>query len=357
LGGAALQRCDYSFLSGTIRRGASRAFLLPKGRMVWQNLRFRMKQHLEPRRRKPTYRFGIGEWYGKTFTKLSAIERRDNAEQQFTNNPPDRQCPFLSDQGHDVACWKKGGVCSLRLYEKTPEGEVRLAPTRATLRATCPSRFEQDRTIYGWIGEVVLGSNAAVSIGQVNFLERMPLIGDDPDESQQPEAVEEVGRIDNVLIVPGSDPLSWCPVEIQAVYFSGRKMELEFANIRAYDGEGLPFPVAHRRPDYRSSGPKRLMPQLLVKVPTLRRWGKKMAVVVDEDFFAALGRMEAVPDISNCDVAWFVVKFVDGAGGAILERKNVFLTTLESSQSGLVAGRPIRKEEFEQRIRARLPAS
>jgi hypothetical protein len=174
------------------------------------------------------------------------------------------------------------------------------------------------------------------------------------ESDKESAAAEEVGRIDNVLIVQGSAPLLWCPVEIQAVYFSGDKMELDFAGIRSRDLPAVPFPAGRRRPDYRSSGPKRLMPQLLVKVPTLRRWGKKIAVVVDEDFFAELGRMEPVADVSNCDVAWFVVAFNESERGFKIERKTVFLTTLESSQSGLVAARPVKKEEFEKRIQAKL---
>jgi hypothetical protein len=126
-------------------------------------------------------------------------------------------------------------------------------------------------------------------------------------------------------------------VEIQAVYFSGDSMNRDFQGILSREGQGLPFPAGKRRPDYRSSGPKRLMPQLQIKVPTLRRWGKKMAVVVDEDFFKAMGRMKTEDEMSNCDVAWFAVRYDEalslGAGG-------VYLTTLEESVDSLAAGAP-----------------
>src|SRR5262249_29127554 len=75
---------------------------------------------------------------------------------------------------------------------------------------------------------------------------------------------------------PNADPLRWCALEIQAVYFSGKSMGREFAAIAQHEGLAIPFPAAHRRPDYRSSGPKRLMPQLQIKVPHCdgggRRW-------------------------------------------------------------------------------------
>ena len=51
--------------------------------------------------------------------------------------------------------------------------------------------------------------------------------------------------------------------------------------IAAYEGDRLPFPIG-QRPDYRSSAPK-IMPRQ-IKVPALRRWGKKM--VVADHFFA-----------------------------------------------------------------------
>jgi hypothetical protein len=73
------------------------------------------------------------------------------------------------------------------------------------------------------------------------------------------------------------------------VYFYGASMTAEFKMLRYHEAAGVPFLAGHR-PDYRSSGPKRLMPQLQIKVPSLRRWGKKMAVVVDEASSVRQGR-------------------------------------------------------------------
>ena len=53
---------------------------------------------------------------------------------------------------------------------------------------------------------------------------------------------------------------------MQAVYFSGKSMENDFVQMRTWTGPGLLFPQVQRRPDFRSSGPKRLMPQLQIKV-------------------------------------------------------------------------------------------
>ena len=97
------------------------------------------------------------------------------------------------------------------------------------------------------------------------------------------------------------------------------------------------------------------MPQLQIKVPSLRRWGKKMAVVVDRSFFLAMGKMRAVPNISNCDVAWFVLTYKQTAEGLYsLSEDQVQFTTLEDSVEGLTAGVPVSLETFEKRILAKL---
>jgi hypothetical protein len=127
-------------------------------------------------------------------------------------------------------------------------------------------------------------------------------------------------------------------------------MQVDFDNLGQDRGDAIPFPVGRRRPDFRSSGPKRLMPQLQIKVPTLRRWGKKMAVVVDEQFMSSLGRMETVPDISNADVAWFVVRPGEANGQPTLERGQVYFTQLEAAVQGLIAGRPVTQTRFEELI-------
>ena len=163
-----------------------------------------------------------------------------------------------------------------------------------------------------------------------------------------------MGKIDHVIVHPGAEPLKWCALEMQAVYFSGASMSKEFSFLRESGLSDLPFPRGVRRPDFRSSGPKRLMPQLQIKVPALRRWGKKMAVLVDRSFFAALGRMDDIVDMSNCDIAWFVVRYDEDEKAAHLEPDFVRLTTLERAVEGLTAGRAVSLAAFEDRIREKL---
>jgi hypothetical protein len=312
-----------------------------------------MAKQKAAKEKKPQLRFGIGEWYGRPLVQLTAEERHYYASIQAMPKEecPPQPCPFLSKPGKLVKCSKAGGICSLRLYEKSQTtGGVVVAPTGSTLRTTCPARFEQNGTIYHWIGETILGNAQAVPIGQTPFLEPIETMGKVNLGKRR-----EVGRIDNILVVPDSKPLEWCPVELQAVYFSGKKMAHDFENIATSKSTELPWPVVNRRPDYRSSGPKRLLPQLSTKVPTLGLWGKKMAVVVDEDFFNQLGVMKSANDLSNSDLAWFVVRYEEGPQGFVLKPKGeAFITTLKEAGEALVAATPVPRQKFEATIQTKL---
>jgi hypothetical protein len=292
----------------------------------------------------PAPRFSIAEWHGIPITSLTVEQRRELAARQFTA-PGERNplpCPFKP--GTD--CWKESGVCTVRLYGRD-ETTLDAVISDPVLRTMCPTRFEEDNVIIRWVGETILGCSEPQIIPQVPFL-NPPLLEDGSAISDR-----EVGKIDNILLVPHVEPLQWCALEIQSVYFSGEAMENEWALLRDYIGEGLPFPATSHRPDTRSSGPKRLMPQLQTKVPSLRRWGKKMAVVVDLGFFRALGMttMRTVSDISNSDVVWFVLDFQESDEGHFkLIPYKPYPTTLETTIEGLTAGIPTSLRTFESRI-------
>jgi len=291
-------------------------------------------------------RFGIGEWFGRLVDGLSEAERGRLCE-AARKKAGHAECPFRpAEDDVPAVCNKEGGVCSLRFYEQTGQGGVVPASRfGALLDTTCPNRFLEGDVVVRWVGDTILGCNRPMIVSEVGFLR-----GDGG-------AGKDVGRIDCVLIDPGRSDLSWCALEYQAVYFSGDKMGPEYEALASHRGAGVPFPVGRHRPDYRSSGPKRLMPQLQIKVPTLRRWGKKMAVVVDRAFFGQLSKMEGVADISNADIAWFVVNYREERGRAFLVPDFVHYTTLERAVDGLTAGLPLSLDEFEAGIRAKLPKS
>ncbi len=110
----------------------------------------------------------------------------------------------------------------------------------------------------------------------------------------------------DIVIASNQAASEWYGLEIQVVYFSGDGMAREFEQLRSDGGSAPPMPVGRRRPDWRSSSAKRLMPQLEVKTPTLRRWGKKLAVAVDWSFFEAIGGRSDNPshDLNDGDIVW-----------------------------------------------------
>ncbi|MFB3814636.1 MAG: NotI family restriction endonuclease [Terriglobales bacterium] len=272
---------------------------------------------------------------------------------------PKNQEPSTGDNAADagknrpekVDCHKDSGICSLRSYERSRQtGVVTTDSRRSNLVATCPSRFEQNDTIYSWVNEVVLPNDVATPIREIPFLKRSPKLG------ETAESKREAGRIDSVLVVPNTDPLRWCPIEKQAVYFSGKKMALEFEAIAKTRGDDIQFPVISRRPDYRSSSAKRLLPQLETKVTALSKWGKKTAVIVDEEFFREFAPMEEEQHITNSEIVWFVVKYELEEDRFVLKRAFTRLATLKNSIQAVIAAQPIPLPEFEATLKAKLQA-
>lgn len=268
-----------------------------------------------------TARYGIAEWYGRDLLTLPADERHRLAE--AARNGDEQPCPFTGGR-----CSKDGGVCSLRLYD----GPASPAGPNVV---TCPTRFEQDRLLLLWLAEIMGYDTDAMMAREVPFM-----VG---------PTGAAAGMIDLVVAVDDSE-LRWCGLEVQAVYFSGNKMALEFDRIASADA--VPFPAGHRRPDWRSSSAKRLMPQLQVKVPTLRRWGAKIAVAVDLPFYEAIGGPSSSPsrDLDAGDVIWLVSEAHDGR----LDRRHWEVLTLEATCDKLLAAAPVTRSAFEQTLRAKL---
>jgi hypothetical protein len=289
-------------------------------------------------------RYGAAELYGFEVSALPPEKLQELARAKNRDMP----CPFKPQETAQriPRCHKKGGVCSLRQYVQE-HGEVRVTGQPAT---TCPARFLERKLIFEWVGEILLGTKSPLVISELPFLMSPQLA-----EEEEGDA-DAVGKIDSVLVNPdGTDTLKWCALEMQAVYFSGKSMENDFAEMRSWQGPGLVFPKVQRRPDFRSSGPKRLMPQLQIKVPTISRWGKKMAVIIDKAFWESLGAIRETRDLSNAEIAWFVVSYGEPIDGRFpLQCEGVHYTTLNHAIEGLTGGTPMSLENFENEIRARM---
>ena len=278
-------------------------------------------------------RYGIAEWYGEPFAEMAPSRRQELARIALGEDESLPVCPF---QHGNVTCSKKGGVCSIQRYGVVSEEQLvdRIRTREGLPVITCPRRFEQNDLIPKWLAKIVDFSDA--------FLAReVPFMRSTSTE-------KSAGRIDLVLANNKRiDRASqWFGLEIQAVYFSGRSMSAEFSLLRKDDGRLPPATTAVRRPDWRSSSAKRLMPQLQVKAPTLRRWLTKLAVAVDFPFFDAIGGQSAKPsqDMNDGDIMWLIPQISEQYQ---LEAVHWEVLSLEDSSKKLLAADTIRRDEFE----------
>jgi hypothetical protein len=346
----------------------------------------------KPKSQRPvvTERLGLAEWFGRPVWSLTPEERTDFARLAAMDpKSANKQCPFRMER-----CGKKGGACSFIPYaiSKQPDDTCEGRPLLDRgIETFCPSRFWEARSVFRRVAKVIFeqpeGSRVFV-VREVDFLKSVKqmrtlldaastathpsLAAASSDTSYGEDETDDdqrgVGRMDLVMVcVDESDRLlDWCAVEMQSVYFSGDRMTPYFKAL----GEGAQAcpPVGNRRGDYRSSGPKRLMPQLQVKVPSLSRWGKKMVVVVDDRFMGELGLMREAKETSNADIVWCIVRYgaQDGTGtettdAASTDRFTIadmrfYKTTLEASIAGLTSGEPVAKAHFEKAILRRRSA-
>ena len=240
-------------------------------------------------------RYGIAEWYGRRFTALSPEERALYAGHALENCRPLPACPF---QNAEPQCSKRGGVCSIQRYGQGDNGRLGEPVTGPVI--VCPRRFEEGHVLVRWLAEIV-----GFAPGEAMLAREVPFM-------RSATTDRAAGKIDLVVARDRNGELTWYGLEIQAVYFSGQGMTSEFEVLRGDGHERPPFPNAVRRPDWRSSSAKRLMPQLQIKVPTLRRWASKIAVAVDRPFFDAIGDPSPSPsrNLTDGDIVWLVPELV-----------------------------------------------
>jgi hypothetical protein len=126
---------------------------------------------------------------------------------------------------------------------------------------------------------------------------------------------KKIGKVD-FLIAKLDDhdrPVDFAALEVQAVYFSGEEIK---SAVKEFLRTGQLPEDAYRRPDWRSSIQKRLMPQLSLKVPIFRRWGKKFFVATDSVFFGNIPSFRKVESFPNSEITWLVYPFAASGNGA-----------------------------------------
>lgn len=303
--------------------------------------------------------WGIAEWYGRDVATMSERERLASADQAIASKlaglaaAPQPVCPFMDTIKPGALCNKVGGVCSIRKYEAADDAVSVTDDQPTTL---CPSRFLEHRgesSIFSYIAQEFFGtSSGAKVLKEIPFLEKESIDG--------LERGAKAGRIDWIVVPnPKPDvaqemaPLDWIAVETQGVYFSGDSM---WPDIEAYskDPSKLHYPAGKRRPDYRSSGAKRLSPQLDAKSPVMMRWGRKVVVVVDLAFFGELGSLREARDFENSEVIWLVMRY-DEHMELVTDR--VRFSLLRDSIAALQATNAVDRSLFETMLKNELAST
>ncbi len=210
--------------------------------------------------------------------------RIDDLSDEATRHRRYRLCPFnnkvpscTKDKAEDPL-----GVCSVYTGE------------RVTI--TCPIRFRQDWLIVSDAADFFFApSTKWTALTEIRLTDA---------------SGKSAGNIDIVLVAYDEQGsiTDFGALEIQAVYISGnirnpfsaymddpeRNTALDWRGERNYP-----------RADFLSSSRKRLAPQLIYKGGILHAWRRRMAVAVDQTFFATLPGLPSVP-AEQADVAWLV---------------------------------------------------
>ena len=99
------------------------------------------------------------------------------------------------------------------------------------------------------------------------------------------------------------------------------------------------------------------MPQLQIKVPTLRRWQAKMAVLVDRPFFDSIGGPSAAPsrDLGDGDIIWMAADMdCSDPMASRLTKGHWEVMTLEASSDKLLAAETVPQQDFLDSLRQKL---
>jgi hypothetical protein len=155
---------------------------------------------------------------------------------------------------------------------------------------------------------------------------------------------KKIGKVDFLLaqVVDGK-AVDFAALEVQAVYISGATIRPAFDH---YIRSGVLADDGKRRPDFRSSAQKRLMPQLALKVPIFRRWGKRFFVATDSTFFSELPQMNP-QSAGNSEVTWLSYDFErQPEGGYRMQPPDVVHTLWDDVETALREGKAPEKSEL-----------
>jgi hypothetical protein len=260
----------------------------------------------------------IAEVFGSSVTNNSAEARR-RREQKL--------CPFRQDRCNKGNLKDPLGICSFT------NGQM--------AGVVCPNRFLESGRIFTDVGRIAFGAGERVLVApEIRILR----VGDGKGR--------RIGKVDYIIAKLDSfqQVCDFAALEVQAVYFSGSSIKPSFHEFLATSK--LPA-TSDRRLDYRSSAQKRLMPQLNLKVPVFRRWGKRFFVAVDSLFFSSLPKFKAVASIENSEITWLVYEFQRDDKGFIMQAPRLVFTLWEDVLTALREGQEPTPSEIMAEIAAK----
>lgn len=263
----------------------------------------------------------IAEIFGYDYEDRSSKAQSDRAA---------KSCPFRSSPCTKSNKTNPLGVCTLS------DGQL------AT--ALCPVRFLENDRIFKDVASMAFGPG--IQFAAFPEIKILRVESDDNAEKKIGKVDFLLGRLSHGVVT------DFCALEVQAVYFSGTSIRPSFT---AYlEDKELTSKDVTRRPDFRSSAQKRLFPQLMLKVPVFRRWGKKFFVVVDSHFLGQLPKSPAV-SLSNSELTWLGYPIRRGnPGGYSLGDPDVRHSLWDDVASSLREGMAPEKDEITAELQSKL---
>lgn len=255
----------------------------------------------------------------------------ENSSDSANADRVNRRCPFRSGPCTKASRTDPIGICSLS------DG--------ATATATCPVRFIQNDSIFRDAARIAFGDGASFGV-----FPEVHILTIEARDGRRPRKIGKVdyllGRIEEGVIT------DFAALEVQGVYFSGD--EIRPALKHYLEHGSLDEAISDRRPDFRSSAQKRLMPQLFLKVPVFRRWGKKFFVAIDAHFFAELPRFSETNSQKNSELTWLIYSLAKQGPDYTLTGPTVAFSEWESVYHALREGVPPEEQEIIRELQAKL---
>ncbi len=303
--------------------------------------------------RNPADKWGPSEWYEVAVFAADDAQRLAlaiDAKKRF--KAANRICPFQTALlGPLKICSKRGGICSVQRYTQGAKtGDI--TPTGMQV-AICPHRIIS-RPLLAEIVPKVMGAQVeAVLVKEVPYSVSLVTVR----KSGEPTAA---GRID-WLVVDRQDPLKFFAVETQSVYMSGKSQVNTFDSFIKANG-AISMPPDHRHPDYKSSVPKRLAPQIESKARHLSATSRKTVVILDEFAYSNMHTLHEVDvpaafidnalraeqhKLDTCEVIFAIVSIAD----AQLTVKKFLDCKIAAATDALNAVAAMSKTDFEDVVR------